>query len=115
MSWFSSAQRRRGAVELPRGFEFVADGGPGCGIPAELHEGEREGLLHLIGAGVAGGAGRFQVDLAHQQAVRLVLLGEGAPAAVDLVDFLLVRDLRVGPQPVHHGRPRRASPAGRRP
>ena len=59
-------------------------------------------LLHLVRAGVAGGAGRFRVDLAHQQAVWLVLLGQGAPAAVDLGDLLLVRDLRVGPQPVQH-------------
>ncbi|MCU1530430.1 MAG: hypothetical protein JWO49_1 [Arthrobacter sp.] len=88
-------------MQLTCGLEVVADGGPGCGVPAQFHEGEGEGLLHFIGPGVAGGAGRFQIDLADQQAVRLVLLGEGAPAAVDLVDFLLVRDLRVGPQPVY--------------
>ncbi len=94
--------RGGGAVELPGGLELVPDGGPRLRVPAQLHEREGEGLVHLVRAGVAGGAGRLQVDLAHQQAVRLILLGEGAPAAVDLVDVLLVRDLRVGPQPVHH-------------
>ena len=60
--------RGRGAVELAGGFELVAGRGPGGGVPAEFHEHEREGLLHFIGAGVAGGAGRFQVDLACREA-----------------------------------------------
>ena len=90
-------------MEQPRGLQFRPHGSPRRRIPAQLHEGEGERLVHLVGAGVAGGAGRFQIDLAHQQAVRLVLLGEGAPAPVHLVDVLLVRDQRVGPQPVHHG------------
>jgi len=68
MSWFSSAHVGVAPVELAGGLEFVAGGGPGFRVPAEFHEHEREGLLHLIRAGVAGGAGRFQVDLACREA-----------------------------------------------
>ena len=103
MSWFSSAHvgvapcsRACGSSSFPA----AAHARPAS--QAQLHEREREGLLHLVGAGVAGGAGRFQVDLAHQQprAAR-VLLGQAAPAAVDLVHLLLVPACGLDRSPSH--------------
>ncbi len=67
------------------------DGAQGRGLPGRGQEREVEGLVHLVGAHVAGQAReRLDPGLGHEGAVAVVLGQDLVPGAVDVVHALLV-------------------------
>ncbi len=83
--------------------ELRSHRGPGGSVPAESDEGEGEGLVHFVVSCVPCGAVRVEVDLAYEDAFRGVGIRERPPPPVHLVDLILVRHQRVGPQAVDDG------------